>query len=116
MTIMESVKKILGKKGETKEKFKQMQEDDRLQEILEERKKSANRRELERYYKEQEEEEIKLALDKIRKQKTRELWSGYSFLGHKSTILKDERPILKERNIFKGNKNIFTGGESMFKW
>ena len=111
---MDLIKKMTEKKSEKGERFKQMQEDDRLQTMLEERKKSANRRELERYYREQEEQRIKEQLDIIRKRRNKETWQGNSFLGKKSSILRNERPILKEKNIFKGNKKSMMKGECMF--
>ena len=77
--------------------------------LIEERKKSANRRELERHIHEQEEAQIKASLDKIRKQRNSENWkTKKTILGEKSTILNEGRPILKEKNIFKGNDNLFT--------
>jgi hypothetical protein len=119
MGVMALVRKWQERKKEKSEKFKQMQEEDKLNEMLLERKKSSNRRELERYYKEQEEKQIKEALDKIHKQQNKESWKGNNF-NNKMTILKDDRPILKEKNIFMDNKNkvpIQTQREGMFfRW
>jgi len=55
MAIMDVIRRMGEKRKETKEKFKQMQEDDKLNTMLEERKKSSNQRELEKYYKDKEE-------------------------------------------------------------
>ena len=107
MTIIDIVRKFAGKNNESSEKFKQMQEDYRLQKILEERQKSSNQRELERFYKEQQEKKIKDELDIIRKRRNKENWRGKSILTKGASILKDERPILKEKNIFKNNKSMF---------
>jgi hypothetical protein len=96
-------------KKEFKEKFKQAQQDDKVANMLEERKKSSNQRELERYMKEQEESQIKMELDKIHKQQNSENWkSKNSMLKGQTSILKTDRPILKEKNIFNGNPNMFT--------
>lgn len=119
MGIMDLIRKISQNKAETKKKFKQMQEDDRLQNMLEERKKSSNRRELERYEKEQEEKAIKEALDKIHHKQQEDTWSGRnSIMNSKTTILKEDRPILMEKNIFLDNKTKIpmSGNHMFFKW
>ena len=48
MAFMDAIRRMGANRAETKAKFKQMQEDDRLQTMLAERKKSANERELEK--------------------------------------------------------------------
>jgi hypothetical protein len=115
MGLMNAIKRMAENKAETKKKFKAMQEQDRLENMVEERKKSSNRRELEKYYKDKEEAEIKVALEKIRKQKTKEAWKPKNqILKQKTTMLNEDRPILKERNIFK-NKKQKLGGCIYFK-
>jgi len=97
-----------GNKKEFKAKFKAVQEEDRIMEMVEERKKSANRRELERYMKEQEESQIKEALNEINKRRNKENWSSKKkILDGGTSILRDDRPILKEKNIFANNPNMF---------
>jgi len=92
-----------------KDRLKQAQADDRVATMVEERKKSANQRELERYIKEQQEERIKETLNKIHKQNNSELWkSKNSILAKGKSILKEERPILQEKNIFRNNPNMFS--------
>jgi len=114
------LKRLLGQKEQNqfKEKLKVAQEEDRVMTMVEERKKSANLRELERYMKEEEEAKVKQMLDKIHKKNNQELWkSKNTILGKKTTILNNDRPILKEKNIFMDNKTRipFTkGGENMF--
>jgi hypothetical protein len=95
-------------KAEFKEKFKQAQDEDKISNLIEERKKSSNRRELERYMREQEENKVKEVLDKIHKKQTQENWKSNDILKKGTSILKDDRPILKEKNIFKGNTNMFS--------
>ena len=117
MGIMDLVRKISEKKHEKSKKFKEMQEDDRLNTMLEERKKSANLRELEKFYKDQEEAKIKLELDKIHKQQNSEMWkSKHGVLDKGISITRNDRPILKEKNIFMDKKNNipFVKGEQMF--
>lgn len=118
MTIMDLIRKMSGRKAVTKAKYKEAEEDLRIHQLLEERQKSSNRRELERYYKEAEEEKIKIELDKIRHGKTSESWSGKnSLMNQKMTILKNDKPILMEKNIFLDNQTkVPMGGDMFFKW
>lgn len=98
-----------------KEKFKQLSQDMEVQRRWEERQKSSNRRELERYLREKEEERITDKLKKIRKKQAGEMWSGKnSILKSDCNILDTGREILKEKNIFKNNKNIFKKDKGMF--
>jgi len=106
MGIMEIVRNWNDKKKEKSETFKKMQEQDKLENMLLERKKSSNRRELEKYYKDKEEAEIKKQLDIIHKKQNKDNWKSNSILTKGSSILKDDRPILKEKNIFKMNKKM----------
>lgn len=111
------VKGLKGDKREFKEKFKAAQEEEKIMTLIEERKKSANKRELERYYKENEEARIKMALDKIHKKQNQEMWkTKKTILGEPTTMLKDDRPILKEKNLFLNQNKIpfVKGGNNMF--
>lgn len=105
---------------EFKQKYKQAEEDMKIQKMLEERQKSSNQRELERYVKEEEEARIKGELDRIHKQQNKENWkSKHQILSKGKSILKDDRPILKEKNIFVDKRNDipFTKkGDMFFKW
>ena len=101
---MDMIRKWKDRKGETSSKFKEMQEDYRLNKMLEDRQKSANERELEKHMKDKREAEIKAQLDVIRRDKSKELWKG-GMLKEKTTILQNGRPILKEKNIFMDKRN-----------
>ena len=93
-------------KKEFKEKFKQAQENAKIEGLLLERSKSSNERELESYMEEQRENKIKEHLSRIHKKKNKEIWkSEHPIMGQKMTILNNDRPILKEKNIFMHNKN-----------
>jgi len=125
MGIMSIVRKFSENRKEKSQKFKDMQEQDRLETMLEERKKSSNRRELEKYYKDKEEAQIKQALEKIRKQRTKDNWKGksimksdYNILKEDKKILSNDRPILHQKNIFLDNKTRtpLTKKELFFKW
>jgi len=119
MSVIDIIRKWQESKKEKSEKFKEMQENDKLTRMLEERKLSSNERELNRYMKEQREKKIKETLDEIHKKRNHESWKGSNIVG-KATMLKDDRPILKEKNIFIDNRNkvpLQTKREGMsFRW
>jgi len=110
MGLLQNIVKNFGKdKEKLKAKLKEAQEDDRVQTLLENRKKSSNERDLETRLEKKRQEKIKMALDKLRKEDTKENWkSKNSILAGKATMLINDRPILKEKNIFKNNPNLFS--------
>jgi len=79
----------------------------KINHILDEREKSSNERELERYYKENREKMIKLKLEKIRKQRKRELLIGS--LGDKTNIFKNHNSILKQ------DYSVLDNGNTIFR-
>jgi len=110
MSIMDIVRNWKEKNSEKSEKFKQMQEDDRLNTMLEERKKSSNQRELENYYKKLQEDDIKKQLDVIRKKRTKEAWKGKQMFNGKCTILKSDKSVLTNDKSMFNSKSIFLRG------
>ena len=114
MGLLKNLLKGSGDKKEFKEKFKQAQQERKVENMLNEREKSSNQRELERYMNEKHEAQIKEALNKIHKKQNQENWkSTKTILSEKTTMLNNDRPILKEKNIFKGNQNMFTKEHSI---
>ena len=106
-------------KAEFKKKLQAAQEEKRISDLVGQRAKSSNERDLESRIEKKRQEIIKMKLDKLRKIDNQENWkSKNSLIGGKATILNDDRPILKEKNIFMNNKTIpFVGGKGMFfKW
>jgi len=116
MSLMDAIRRMGERKKITKEKFKEAQENMKIEKMLNERAKSSNERELEKYMKDQRELQIKCELDKIHKKQNHENWKGNNPLKSQTSILKNDRPILKEKNIFLDNKsNIpFMKSEAMF--
>ena len=106
MGVMDLVRKMGERKKITKEKFKEAQENMKIEKMLEDRSKSSNERELESYMKKEREKKIKEELDIIHRKQNHENWKGTNMLKQKS-ILTNDRPILKEKNIFKKQKNMF---------
>ena len=100
-------------KKEFKDKFKQAEQDFRIQKMIEERQKSSNERELDNYIKQQREDKIKAELGKIHKKQNKELWnSPNKILNNGTSVLRTDRPILKEKNIFKNTDNLFDSTHS----
>jgi len=102
-----TLKEIFNKFTNKHERFKDMQREDRMERILEERKKNANERELERFIEEDRQKRIKIALDEYRKKRKDEFFHGEN--------------MLKQKNIFKGHKSILhqdfdilKGGKKLF--
>ena len=116
---MDIIKKFTEKRNETSEKFKFAQEERKIQQMLDDREKSANERELERYMKQKREDEIKEQLKIIHHKQDKDNWCSDSILSTKPTILNNDRPILKEKHIFMDKKNnipIKNNTMGFFKW
>jgi|TARA_R100000093_G_scaffold70867_2_gene45018 hypothetical protein len=90
---------LLDRFKERKSQLKHAQDDDMVQTTVVQRKKSANERELERFNEEEREKNIKIQLERIRKQKRDEFFHGPS--------------LLKQKNIFKGHDNILTDNKKL---
>jgi len=99
MGLKDILAKISGGSSEKNEKFKEMEQEFMLRKKLEEKQKSSNERELERYIKEQREARIKLELQKFRDKQKKETWKSNTMLTKGSPILKNERPILQEPDV-----------------
>jgi len=114
--IQNIMKGMTQDKKEFKQKFKQAEEEMRINKMIEERQKSSNERELEGYMKKQREEHIKMQLEKIHKKQSAENWnSKHHILNSQKSIMTNDRPILKEKNIFKDKQeNPFRGKGSIF--
>lgn len=98
MALTETVRKMLGRD----EEFAEMQNQDRLQTKLQERKKNSNERELERFVEEERQEQIKKDLDGFRKLRQKQFFETTIF--KQDDILKNDNPILKQKNIFLNKK------------
>lgn len=86
------LKEFIQKLVDRKEKYKELEENFRLNKKLEERQKTSNERELERFWEEKRQEKIKRELEFMRKQRNHEINHGHQ--------------ILKQKNIFKNHTNI----------
>ncbi len=125
MSIMDTIRKMGKNKGESNKKFKEMQEQDRLDTMLEERKKSSAQRALEKHFKDEQEEEFKEKLSKIQKKRNKDTWKGNSILKGGISILHTDKSalssgksILKDKNIFLDHKanNPINKQDMFFRW
>lgn len=94
------LKQLLNKFRERKEAMNNLDEDYRINKTLEQRRKSANERELERHFEEQRQKQIALTLQQIRKRQNEVAWRG-------------EKNILKEPNIFRNHHSVLTDNPKM---
>ena len=101
------IKEFLKNRLSKTERFKEAEEERKINRLLDEREKSANERELERHWREKREERIKEQLDIVRKQKTREMWESNIF--KQKNIMKDHKPIMTSENMFMGKGSILRG-------
>ena len=115
MSFKEILNKLNVKNKLKKERFKQLEEEKRFLEILENRSKSSNLRELEGYYNEEREKDIKEQLIKMRKNRQDDINFGHNPLDAENVIAKKGWEVMKENNIFKNNKNIFSNQEFIHK-
>jgi len=119
----------IGKIRASKEERKHIEDVDRWEEQTEEKKLSSNERDLMKYAEEVRQEKIKIAVEKIKKMKDREYWSGKKnnsiytpnimkdgenmFENHKS-MFGGKSNLLHQKNMFANQKNIFTNQKNMF--
>lgn len=107
MGFKEVIQKIRGldsSVNERKELMRRMDNEMRVQQILTERQKSANERELERYYDEEREKTIKEELEDMRKKRDYDIKFNHNPLNVKNITNHTDWEVLRERNMFKGGK------------
>ena len=107
MGIMDFLKGMGEDKAAFRERFKEVQQNERVQEKLNEMKKSSNQRFLERHVKEQREERFKEEVAKINKQHSKDSWKGESILKGHTSILKEDKKALANGKSIMFSKNIF---------
>lgn len=106
MGFKEFIQNLGNKSRERKELLRQVDNEVRVQKIIEDRQKSANERELERFLKEEREEAIKEELNVHRKIRDEEIKFGHNPLNTKN-IMKSQWEVLKEKNQFNKRSNMF---------
>lgn len=113
MAIADLFKKVGERSRNRKELIRDLDERTRVEEIVAERRKSANQRELERFLKEDQEETIKTQLEEMRKRRDQDIKLNHNPLNVKNITGKTQWEVMKEKNMFKNNGNIFTHQKSV---
>jgi hypothetical protein len=109
----EIIQGLGSKNKERKERFHEIDEEDRLHTIVEDRKKSSNERELERYLKEEREKKIKEQLEIVRKKRDAEINYLHNPINAKNITNHSDFNLLKEKKLFSDNKNMFAHNSSV---
>ena len=115
MGIKEFIAKMGEKKNSRKELIRKIDEQMRAEKLVEERTKSSNERELERFEKEDREERIKESLEYHRKKRQNEISFDHNPLNVKNITNHTDWEVLKEKNLFAGQRNMFVNQPSVLK-
>ena len=115
MSFKDILKKTGEKARERKEMLRQADDEMRVHEILGERRKSANLRELESYEKEDFEASVKEKLDYMRKKRDHDIKFNHNPLDTPNITNSTQWEVLKEKNMFNKNKNMFHNQEFIHK-
>ncbi|MCK9429544.1 MAG: hypothetical protein M0R17_06030 [Candidatus Omnitrophica bacterium] len=107
--FIETLKAMGEKSRERKEKIRELDEDMRVQKLVEERTKQSNERELEKYIEEDRQKNIKDTLELYRKKRQKDIDYGHNPLMVKNITNKSDFSILKQKNLFKHKGNMFQG-------
>lgn len=114
MGIREIIQKWRNRRAESGEMYKEYAARRRIEKILEEREKSSEERELEKFIEEKRQERIKKALVGLRKNKSKNFFPG-KFLFRHENAFKNKESMLKQTNLFKDKKCMFTKEKYLFK-
>jgi len=117
MTFKELLEKIRGKtedKESLKEYIKELDKRTRAEKIVEDRSKSANQRELERLYKEEQDKQIKEELEYMRKKRSEDITFNHNPLATKFVMGKGDFEILKDKKLFANHRNMFSNQKNIF--
>jgi len=105
MGFKQIIEKIGKGSKERKEYLKQIDQQVRMDKIIEDRQKSSNERELNRYLNEDREASIKEQLQYARKKRDDDIKFGHNPINAKN-IMKSEWEVLKEKNQFSGKSDM----------
>ena len=109
------IRDFLARLREKKGKYKEFEEDMKVQETYLERKKSANERELERFQHDEREKVIKQHLEKYRDEAKEEAEFGHQILAVPNVYKNEKQIILKQKNLFSNKSNLNERGGLFFK-
>lgn len=97
------LRQLLERFRERNAKMQEADQDYRVAKTLEQRRKSADEREVERFIEEQRQEQIREQAKQIRAMKTAEAWKGTN-------------NILQERNVFLNHHSVLTDNPRLNSW
>jgi len=115
MGFKEIIQNIGSKNKERKEMIKQMSDQIRFQKLVEDRQKSSNQRELEGYYEEDKQAQIKEALESARKKRDNDIKFNHNPINAKNITNSTQWEVLKEKNQFGGKSNMFENQSMIHK-
>lgn len=102
------------RKRKQKELIKRMSDNLRFQKIVEDRMKSSNQRELERYLEEDRQEMIKERLEFARKKRSDDINFSHNPIDAEN-IMKAKWKVLREKSQFSGKSSLLNGGDSILQ-
>jgi len=114
MGFKDIIKNFGNKNKERKEVLRQMDQQVRMQKIIEERQLSSNERELNRYANEDREAMIKEQLEFARRKRDEDIKFGHNPINAKN-IMKAQWEIMKEKSQFSKKSDMFTNHKSILK-
>lgn len=109
------IRDFLNRIREKRLRYKQYSEDMKVQEDYEQRKKTANERELERFMEEERQKKVKMALDGYRKKTAYEMEHNHQILNTKNMFNGEKPVVMKQKSLFSGKSNLNTPGGLFFK-
>jgi hypothetical protein len=123
MSFREFIAKLRERREQRNAVLKQALEEDKVRTVVEERKKSSNEREYDRFLKEEREETIKGELERFRKERDADIRFGHNPLNTPNITNHVDWEVLKERNIFANDNkhsimrvnSIFTGQRPKYR-
>ncbi len=108
------IKDFLERLRAKKHKYKEFEDEQKMQQKFIERSKSANERELERFMKEKREDDIKTELEEFRRKRQIQAQYGNQIIKVKNMFKNNGNEIINQRNLFTGNRNLFEGKGGIF--
>ena len=115
MGVKEVLQRFGQKNTERKELLRRLDQKTRMEKIIEDRQKSSNERELERYMDEDREEAIKEHLEFARKKRQRDIDFEHNPIDAENIITKTQWEVLKEKSQFSKKSNMFANNTSVLK-
>lgn len=108
------VKDLLQRIAEKKRRVKEIEHQMRIQKQAEDRLKTSEERELEKFLEERRQKQIKRNVDTFRKQKTQEFLRGENIFKHKN-IFANQQSIMTEPTMLTFKKNKLSHRNTFFK-